>query len=67
MATLQIRRVILLCIPQVKQSLVKEEGGTADITLKWVEQSDGKVFHKEDKKKRKRRIERRPRLTKMEL
>ena len=52
---------------QFKQSLVKEEGGTADITLKWVEQSDGKVFHKEDKKKRKKRIERKPRLTKMEL
>ena len=57
--------LVFMC--QFKQSLVKEEGGTADITLKWVEQSDGKVFHKEDKKKRKKRRERKPRLTKMEL
>ena len=58
-------RVSLLCVSQVKQKVKDHQGAPADITVRWVEQADGKIFHKEDKKKKKR--ERKPVLTKREL
>ena len=59
-------RVSLLCVSQLKQKVKDHQGAPADITVRWVEQADGKIFHKEDKKKKKKR-ERKPVLTKREL
>jgi len=40
-------------ISQLKQRL-KDQGLNDDIKLSWRKQSDGKVFHKEEKKTKKR-------------
>ncbi|TNN31236.1 hypothetical protein EYF80_058612 [Liparis tanakae] len=43
-------------LKKLKQRL-KEQGLNDDIKLSWKKQSDGKVFHKEEKKNKKRRDE----------
>lgn len=39
-------------VSQLEQSMNSEEG-TEDIKLSWIKQSDGKIFHKEEKKTKK--------------
>ena len=55
---------------QLKQEVKDHQGAPADITVRWVEQADGRIFHKEEevkKKKEKKKRERKPVLTKREL
>ena len=40
-------------VSQLRQKL-KDQGVTGDVKLSWRKQSDGKVFHKEEKKTKKR-------------
>ena len=49
---LVIFRKVNVSVSQYKQKL-KDQGLSDNIRLSWKKQSDGKVFHKEEKKKKK--------------
>lgn len=46
-----IFNTVNVCVSQLKQRL-KEKGVNEDVKLSWKKQPDGKVFHKEKKKKK---------------
>ena len=50
---LEIFRTVNVFVSQLKQKL-KDQGVNDNIKLSWKKQSDGKVFHKEEKKTKKK-------------